>query len=106
MNWVRAIAGIIMLWSSTVWGATLTWTGGSEPDLAGYRVYQCSLQPCALSSGNASLLATLGTVASFNIGTPATTQYYFMTAYDLANNASVESNLATYTPAGAPGTCQ
>lgn len=103
MNWVRAIAGIIiMLWSSTVWGATLTWTGGSEPDLAGYRVYQCSLQSCTLSSGNASLLATLGTVASFNIGTPATTQYYFMTAYDLANNASVESNLATYTPAGAP----
>ena len=102
MNWARAIAGIIILWSSTVWGATLTWTAGSEPDLAGYRVYQCNLQPCTLSSGNASLLITLGTVASFNIGTPATTQYYFLTAYDLANNASVSSNLATFTPAGVP----
>jgi len=102
MNWVRAIAGILMLWSSAVWGATLTWTASSEPDLAGYRVYQCSLQSCTLSSGNASLLATLGTVASFNIGTPSNTQYYFVTAYDFANNASGESNLATYTPAGAP----
>ena len=102
MNWVRAIAGIIILWSSTVWGATLTWTVGSEPDLAGHRVYQCSLQPCTLSSGNASLLVTLGTVASFNIGTPATTQYYFLTAYDLANNESGASSLATFTPAGSP----
>jgi hypothetical protein len=102
MNWIRVIAGIIMLWSSTVWGATLTWTASSEPDLSGYRVYQCSLQPCTLSSGNASLLVTLGTVASFNIGTPATTQYYFLTAYDFANNASAASNLATFTPAGAP----
>ena len=102
MNWVRAIAGIIILWSSTVWGATLTWTVGSEPDLAGHRVYQCSLQPCTLSSGNASLLVTLGKVASFNIGTPATTQYYVLTAYDLANNESAGSNVATFTPTGAP----
>ena len=103
MNWVRAIAGIIiMLWSSTVWGATVTWTAGSEPDLAGYRLYQCSLQPCTLSSGNASLFVTLGTVASYNIGTPTTTQYYFVTAYDFANNASAESNLGTFTPAGVP----
>jgi Viral BACON domain len=102
MNWVRAIAGIIVLWSGTVWGATLTWTANSEPDLAGYHVYQCSLQPCTLSSGHASLLVTLGTVASFNIGTPSTTQYYFVKAYDFANNASGESNLATFTPAGVP----
>lgn len=102
MNWVRAVTGIIMLWSSTVWGATVTWTANSEPDLAGYRIYQCSLQPCTLSSGNASLLVTLGTVASFNIGTPSNTQYYFVTAHDFANNASAESNLATFTPAGAP----
>ncbi|MEO7862721.1 MAG: hypothetical protein ABIU05_20255 [Nitrospirales bacterium] len=102
MNWVRAIAGIIMLWSSTVWGATLTWTANSEPDLAGYRVYQCGLQPCTLSSGNSSLLVTLGAATSFNIGIPAVTQYYFITAYDFANNESGASNLATYTPAGAP----
>lgn len=102
MNLVRVIAGIIMMWSSTVWGATVTWTASSEPDLAGYRVYQCSLQPCTLSSANASLLVTLGTVTSFNIGTPSNTQYYFVTAQDFANNASAESNLATFTPAGTP----
>jgi hypothetical protein len=102
MNWVRAIAGVLVLWSSTAWGATLTWTANSEPDLAGYRVYQCSQQPCTRVSANASLLATLGTATSFNIGTPAVTQYYFITAYDSANNESNASGLATYTPAGAP----
>ena len=100
MNWVRAIAGIIMLWSSAVWGATLTWRANSDSDLAGYQVYQCSLIPCTKSTGNASSLVTLGTGTSFNIGTPAVTQYYFITAYDFANNESSVSNLATYTPAG------
>ena len=102
MNWVRAIAGVLVLWSGTAWGATLTWTANNEPDLAGYRVYQCSQQPCTRVSANASLLATLGTATSFNIGTPAATQYYFITAYDSANNESSTSGLATYTPAGAP----
>ena len=102
MNWVRAIAGVLVLCASTAWAATLTWTANSEPDLAGYRVYQCSQQPCSQSSGNGSLLATLGTGTSFNIGTPAVTQYYFITAYDFGNNESGISNLATFTPAGSP----
>lgn len=102
MNWVRAIAGVLMLSSAPAWGATLTWTANTEPDLAGYRVYQCSLQPCSRSSSNASLLAILGTATSFNIGTPAVTQYYFITAYDMANNESAGSSLATYIPAGIP----
>ena len=102
MNWLRAIAGVLVLWSSTAWAATLTWNANNEPDLAGYRVYQCSQLPCTRTSGKASSLATLGTVTSFNLGTPAATQYYFVTAYDFANNESAESNLATFTPAGAP----
>lgn len=67
MNWVRAIAAVLVLWSSTAWSATLTWTPISEPDLAGYRVYQCSQQPCTRASGKASSLATLGKVTSFNL---------------------------------------
>ncbi|HSQ51323.1 MAG TPA: class I tRNA ligase family protein, partial [Nitrospiraceae bacterium] len=55
MNWVRAIVGVLVLSSSTAWGAMLTWTANSEPDLAGYRVYQCSQQPCTRSSGQALL---------------------------------------------------
>ena len=102
MNWARAIAVVLVLGSTTAWGATLTWDADSAPDLAGYRVYQCSQQPCTKSSGSASLLATLGTVTSFNIGTPSATQYYFITAYDFSNNESSPSNLATFTPAGAP----
>jgi len=102
MNWVRAIAAVLVLWSSTAWGATLSWTANSEPDMVGYHVYHCSLTPCTKSSVNASLLVTLGTGTSFNIGTPAVTQYYFITAYDFANNESGSSNLATFTPAGSP----
>ena len=102
MNWVRAIAGVLVLSSNAAWGATLTWTANSEPDVAGYRVYQCSQQPCTRTSGYASLLVTLGTATSFNIGTPAVTQYYFITAYDSHINESAPSSLATYTPAGAP----
>jgi hypothetical protein len=102
MNWVRTIAGILVLWSSTAWGATLTWNANSEPDMAGYRVYQCSQQPCTQASGKASPLATLGKVTSFNIGTPAVTHYYFITAYDFANNESSNSTLVTFTPAGSP----
>ena len=102
MNWVRAIAAVLVLWSSTAWGATLTWTANSEPDLAGYRVYRCGQLPCTRASSNASLLVTLGTVTSFNIGTPAVTQYYFLTAYDFANNESTDSNIATFTPTVVP----
>ena len=102
MNWVRAIAVVLVLWSSTAWSATLTWTANGEPDLAGYRIYQCSQQPCTRTSGKAASLVTLGNVTSFNIGTPAVTQYYFITAYDFANNESGSSSLAIFTPAGSP----
>lgn len=102
MNWVRAIAAVLVLSSGTAWGATLTWTANGEADLAGYRVYQCSQQPCTRTSSNASLFVTLGTVTSFNIGTPAVTQYYIITAYDFGNNESSESNLAIFIPAGSP----
>jgi Viral BACON domain len=93
-----AVTLVLMLWSSSAWGATLTWNANNEPDLAGYRVYQCSQQPCGRAFGSATLLATLGTGTSFNIGTPAVTQYYVITAFDFANNESSESNVATYTP--------
>ena len=102
MPWVRAIAIVFVLWSSTAWGAMLTWNSNSESDLAGYRVYQCSGQPCTRKSGRASLLATLGKVTSFDIGTPAVITYYFTTAYDFRNNESDPSNLATFLPVGSP----
>jgi hypothetical protein len=102
MSWVRAIVGVLALWSSPAWSATLTWNANTEPDLAGYRVYQCSQLPCTRGSGNASLLVTLGPVTSFDIGTPAGTRYYFLTAQDFSNNESIESLPVTFTPVGAP----
>jgi hypothetical protein len=98
MNRVRAIAAVFVLCSTSAWGATLTWTMNSESDLAGYYIYHCSQLPCSKSSGTATLLATVGKVTSFDIGTPAVTQYYAITAYDLANNESSLSAIVTYLP--------
>ena len=102
MNWLRTIMWILVLWSSSAWGATLTWTANSEPDLAGYRVYRCSQLPCTRTTGSPSVLATLERITNFDIGTPTQVQYYFITAYDTAANESGTSNLATFIPAGTP----
>ena len=101
MNWLIAGAGVLVLWSTTVWGASLTWDANSASDLAGYRVYQCSQLPCSKSFGTATLLATLGKVTSFNVGTPSVVQHYVITAYDFALNESNASNVLTYYPPSA-----
>lgn len=101
MNWARVIAGVLVMWATTAtaWGYTLTWTANTESDLAGYRIYSCSVSNCTRSSGNATLFATLGRETTFHFGTPVATQYYFITAYDFSDNESVASALVTYTPA-------
>src|ERR1044072_8163259 len=99
MNWLQAgAAAVLVLWSTTVWGASMTWDANSASDLAGYRVYQCSQLPCSKSYGTATLLATLGKVTTFNIGTPSVIQYYMVTAYDFTQNESAPSNVLTYYP--------
>ena len=102
---LRSITGwtaIILLTCDIAWCATLTWTPNIEPDLAGYRVYQCTSQPCGRANGTATLLATLGTVASFDIGVPSATRYYVVTAIDTANNESADSAVAIYSPPTSP----
>ncbi|MCP9439431.1 MAG: hypothetical protein NHB36_06045 [Nitrospira sp.] len=91
-----------MLWSAVSHAATLTWSANTESDLAGYRVYQCTQLPCSRTAGTASLFAILGTVTRLDIGTPTTVRHYVVTAYDLNNNESSESNVATYTPPSSP----
>ncbi|MCP9451993.1 MAG: hypothetical protein NNA23_04845 [Nitrospira sp.] len=98
MNWKGVMVGLLMVWATPAWSASLTWTANTESDLAGYRVYRCNVSNCSRTSGTASLLATLGRVTSFNIGTPSTTQYYFLTAFDYAGNESRESAVVTYIP--------
>lgn|SRR5574341_1143197 len=102
MNWITGVVLFMVFWSSTVWGATLSWNPNSESDLAGYRIYKCDRLPCGRASGTASNLATLGKVTTFNIGSPAVIQHYVVIAYDTMNNESSDSNVATFTPSGAP----
>lgn len=96
------LVGVLSLWCGTGWSATLMWDANREPDLAGYRVYQCSQQPCGRAYGTTTLFATLGRVTTLNIGTPVATRYYVVTAFDSADNESTESNVVTVAPAGAP----
>ena len=97
MNWLKLGATVLVLWSTTVWGASMMWDANNASDVAGYRVYQCSQLPCSKAYG--TLLATLGKVTNFNIGTPAVIQHYVVTAYDFALNESAASNVLTYYPA-------
>ena len=102
MNWLQAgAAAVLVLSSTTVWGASMTWDANSASDLAGYRVYQCSQLPCSKSYGTATVLATLGKVTTFDIGTPSVVQYYVVTAYDFTQNESAPSNVLTYYPPSA-----
>jgi hypothetical protein len=101
MNWLNAGVAVLVLWSTTVSAASLTWDANSASDLAGYRIYQCSQLPCSKSYGTATLLSTLGKVTNFNIGTPSAVQHYVITAYDFALNESAPSNVVTYYPASA-----
>ena len=101
MHLVNAVITVlVLLWSSSTWSATLSWNASSGPDLAGYRVYQCSQLPCSPAASTAMQLVTLGATTSFNIGTPAVVEYYVVTAFNSANVESDPSNVVTYTPSG------
>jgi hypothetical protein len=101
MNWVKAITGVLVLWASTAWGATLVWDANSESNLEGYRVYYCGGLPCTLNVG-ASLLTGVGkNETSLYIGTPADVRYYFVTAFN-SFGESGPSNLVVVRPAGSP----
>jgi len=102
MNWARAIIGVLVLWSSMAWGATLMWDANHELNLEGYHVYHCSGLPCTPKVG-ASLLATVGKdETSLDIGAPTEIQYYFITAYTRGNHESRPSNIVVFAPAGSP----
>ena len=99
---MRVVAGILVCWVGLAAAATLTWNANTEGSLAGYRVYQCTAMPCTPSSGNQSLLVNLGKVTSYNIGTPTSTKYYYITAIDTSNAESASSGVVTYSPSQMP----
>ena len=102
MIWMRVVAGIVLCWVGSAAAATLTWNENTEGNLAGYRVYQCTALPCIPSSGNQSLLVNLGKVTSYNIGTPTSTNYYYITAIDTSDAESESSGVVTYSPSQMP----
>jgi hypothetical protein len=102
MNWARAITGVLVLWSGTALGATLTWEANHEPNLAGYRVYQCNGLPCTPEAGAALLATVEKDETSLDIGIPTEIRYYFVTAYNRGHHESRPSNLVVFTPAGSP----
>lgn len=70
--------------------ATLTWTPNTDPDLAGYKVYQATV-----SGAYGAALATVpaGTATYQATGLAVNTTYFFViTAYDSAGNESSFSN--------------
>jgi len=70
----------------------LGWTGNSESDLAGYRVYRAS-------GASWELIASVTTNAHTDTGLANGTAYsYRVTAYDVSGNESPASTAATATP--------
>jgi hypothetical protein len=102
MIWMRVVVGILVCWAGSAAAATLTWNENTEGNLAGYRVYHCTVIPCTPSSGNQSLLVNLGKVTSYNIGTPSSTKHYYVTAIDTSNAESASSGVVTYSPSSMP----
>ena len=68
MNWLKLGATVLVLWSTTVWGASMMWDANNASDVAGYRVYQCRQLPCSKAYG--TLLATLGKVTNAGSESP------------------------------------
>lgn len=72
---------------------TLAWTANTEPDLAGYKVYQGTA-----AGGSYVLKATLGKVTTHTLSGLADGTYYFVvTAYDTSALESGYSNEVTKT---------
>lgn len=86
-----------------VWAAdvTLSWQANTEPDLAGYKLYQSTT-----SGQYAAPVATLGNVTTHTVTVPTppadSTYYFTLSAYDLAGNESGKSNEVSRLVAGVP----
>jgi len=72
---------------------TLAWDANTEPDLAGYKLYQANAP-----GGPYTLVQTVGLVTTTTLpGLADGTYYWVLTAFDLAANESGYSNEVTFT---------
>lgn len=80
------IISLVLLIASTAQAETLSWNANSEPDLAGYKVYQRTGPTYDLP------LVTLGKVTQFVLPVLAPGEYFWaITAFDLTNHESAKS---------------
>lgn len=82
----------LTLWANATDGV-LTWTGNTEPDLAGYKIYRAN-QGCTLP-GPLAFVASVGKVVTYT--DPALppldgTMCWEITAFDTSGNESGRSN--------------
>ena len=104
----------VLMCAAPAWGATvkLTWNPNTEPDLAGYRIYQTetpgaydkATQRVADISATANQQKTADVQVNFTDGR---TVYFVATAYDTSGNESGFSNEVSFktsdtTPPAAP----
>ncbi len=79
---------------------SLDWSNSPEGDLAGYNVYRSLTSSSNFTQINYTAV-TNSLYTDYNVSGNVT-YYYYVTAYDLGNNESSQSNEASATPTDAP----
>ena len=92
---------LTMVTTASAADVTLSWNPNTEPDLAGYKIYQSTI-----SGQYGAPVATLGKVTQYTLTLPQltvdTTYFFVITAHDLAGNDSQKSAEVSKTIVGIP----
>lgn len=92
------LLAMILLIPSFVWAAssvTFTWDANTEPDLAGYRLYQAASSGVYIyDAAHVVLTIPVGTTTG-SIQSQDGTWFWVLTAYDTSGNESEPSNEVT-----------
>jgi len=93
------LLNIVLIAPALAGSATLSWSGNTESDLAGYKVYygttaRTGTDPKVCTMCGYSTKVDVGKVTTYTISnlTNNTTYYFSITAYDTSNNESVFSS--------------
>lgn len=91
------VFGLVSLAIAGTSNVTIEWNANSEPDLAGYRLYQSTASGSYIfGQGNEVLDILAGTITG-TINVADGTYFWVLTAYDTEHNESGPSNEVTMT---------
>ncbi len=99
------LAWVLCLVPVPAFALNMTWLPNSEPDLAGYRVYQCITLACEPSQRTRIAEIPVPTTA-YSTAYPQNTTIYGVTAYDQAQNESPPAVITWEVDHTAPATPQ